>query len=426
MSEVAIQVEGLGKQYRIGQRERYHALRDVPGRLASGLGDGLRRLIGQGIQRPEQARQSREIWALKDVSFDVKRGEVVGVIGRNGAGKSTLLKILTRITDPTEGQVGIEGRVASLLEVGTGFHPELTGRENVFLNGAILGMSRAEIARKFDEIVAFAEVERFVDTPVKHYSSGMEMRLAFSVAAHLDPDILLVDEVLAVGDGAFQKKCIGKIGDVAAHGRTVLFVTHQMNQVRRLCSHAMWFSEGTLREMGTAEEVVGRYESTWASTALSSGLISDSTTSSATFVGWHLEQPGKPPGHAVLDHEPLIVHFQVKINRPLKHGTHQISLFSAEHQLLWTSAIHRIDLEPGHHALTYSLPSIPLRPGQYMWYARLDDDSGPLDISDLPPQLTIHTPLFTDPRDEYAGLLNFPYYFSIRTQGHLSEHFDVT
>src|SRR5262245_4112949 len=225
MSDVVIRAEGLGNRYLIGhqaERERYTALRDVIARGASGLVRSAADLI-RG--RPLVAGDTVEtFWALKDVSFEVQRGEVVGIIGRNGAGKSTLLKVLSRITEPSEGRVTIRGRVASLLEVGTGFHPELTGRENIYLNGAILGMTRAEIRRKFDEIVAFAEVERFLDTPVKRYSSGMYVRLAFAVAAHLEPEILVVDEVLAVGDAEFQRRCLGKMGEVARGGRTVLFV----------------------------------------------------------------------------------------------------------------------------------------------------------------------------------------------------------
>ena len=202
---------------------------------------------------------SESFWALRNVSFDVHEGDVLGIIGRNGAGKSTLLKILSRITEPSEGKVAFRGRVASLLEVGTGFHPELTGRENIFLNGAILGMSRAEIRQKFDEIVGFAEVERFLDTPVKHFSSGMYVRLAFAVAAHLDPEILIVDEVLAVGDAEFQNKCLAKMKDVAGHGRTVLFVTHNMDAVRRLCSVAMLLKAGRVQSVGPTEEIIESY-----------------------------------------------------------------------------------------------------------------------------------------------------------------------
>jgi len=258
MNDTAIYLEGLGKQYRIGSRqERYRTLRDsLVGAAAAPFRRVGRLLRGQagGGANPDET-----IWALKDVSLRIRPGETVGIIGRNGAGKSTLLKILSRITEPTEGHADIYGRVGSLLEVGTGFHPELTGRENIALNGAILGMRRREIARKFDEIVAFAEVERFIDTPVKHYSSGMYLRLAFAVAAHLEPEILLVDEVLAVGDAAFQKKCLGKMGDVAKEGRTVLFVSHSMSAILNLCRTACWLDVGRVRQYGAAAEVVQSY-----------------------------------------------------------------------------------------------------------------------------------------------------------------------
>lgn len=251
-----MQVEGLSKQYHIGsQQKRYDTLRDQISnaftnpwrRLSSVLRGGSTHLAGESM------------WALKDVSFDVKKGEVVGIIGRNGAGKSTLLKILSRITEPTSGRARINGRIASLLEVGTGFHPELTGRENIYLNGAILGMRRTEIERKFDEIIAFAEVEKFIDTPVKHYSSGMYLRLAFAVAAHLEPEILLVDEVLAVGDASFQKKCMGKMGGVAQQGRTVFLVSHNMSAITHLCNWVLWLDNGKLVDMGDTEEIVGKY-----------------------------------------------------------------------------------------------------------------------------------------------------------------------
>src|SRR5512144_1441105 len=232
----AIIAEGLGKRYQIGQsgRQAYSTLRDV-------LASGVRR--GSGSSKPES---TAEFWALRDVSFEVNQGDVIGIVGRNGAGKSTFLKLLSRITEPTTGRIKLRGRVASLLEVGTGFHPELTGRENIYLNGAILGMSRGEIARKFDEIVAFAEIDKFLDTPVKRYSSGMFVRLAFAVAAHLEPEVLIVDEVLAVGDADFQRKSLGKMSDVAKGGRTVLFVSHNLAAIRRLCSHAFLFESGKL------------------------------------------------------------------------------------------------------------------------------------------------------------------------------------
>jgi lipopolysaccharide transport system ATP-binding protein len=245
MSDIAIRCEGLSKQYRIGERASYHSLRDgiadtarAPFRLLRSAFKGTRSVAPSGLEA------ANTFWALNDLSFEIKRGEVVGIIGRNGAGKSTLLKILSRITAPTKGEVEIRGRVGSLLEVGTGFHPELSGRENIFLNGAILGMRKAEIAAKFDEIVAFAEIEKFIDTPVKRYSSGMYVRLAFAVAAHMEPEILLVDEVLAVGDAAFQKKCLGKMGDVAKGGRTILFVSHSMAAVTRLCRRGIVLDAG--------------------------------------------------------------------------------------------------------------------------------------------------------------------------------------
>ncbi len=258
MNDVVIRVENLSKQYHIGAvRQKYATLRDrltdmaiAPFRRAGKL------LRGQATGAAEL---DETIWALKDVSFQVKPGEVVGVIGRNGAGKSTLLKILSRITEPTTGYADIYGRVGSLLEVGTGFHPELTGRENVYLNGAILGMKRTEIDRKFDEIVAFSEIEKFIETPVKHYSSGMQVRLAFAVAAHLEPEILIIDEVLAVGDVAFQKKCLGKMENVAHAGRTVLFVSHNMSAIQTLCPRAILLQQGNIVLDGPSEEVVRDY-----------------------------------------------------------------------------------------------------------------------------------------------------------------------
>jgi len=256
MSDIAIRVENLSKQYRIGgPQARYKTIRES---LTEAVQAPFRRLAS--VVRGQSSAVSNEtIWALKDVSFEVKRGEVVGIIGRNGAGKSTLLKVLSRITEPTEGRAEIHGRVGSLLEVGTGFHPELTGRENITLNGAILGMKRAEIDRKFDEIVDFAEIEKFLDTPVKHYSSGMYVRLAFAVAAHLEPEILLVDEVLAVGDVAFQKKCLGKMGDVAREGRTVLFVSHNMAAIENLCARTILLEEGHSIRDGATKEAIAMY-----------------------------------------------------------------------------------------------------------------------------------------------------------------------
>ena len=276
MTDIAIRVENLSKEYHLGRAQAQHdTLRDA-------LVASVRRLG----RRPSRRDSDDDIlWALKDVSFEVQRGEVVGIIGRNGAGKSTLLKILSQITVPTRGRAELHGRVGSLLEVGTGFHPELTGRENIYLNGAILGMRRQEIARRFDEIVAFAEIERFLDTPVKRYSSGMYVRLAFAVAAHLEPEILLVDEVLAVGDAAFQKKCLGKMGEVATQGRTVLFVSHQLSMIQTLCETAILLREGHLYHQGPSSDVISNY--------LKFSAASDQVRSSVSF-------PDKPQQKAQL------------------------------------------------------------------------------------------------------------------------------
>jgi lipopolysaccharide transport system ATP-binding protein len=251
-----IKVESLGKRYELGHRENYRTFREALIRMASAPFRGAAtRFRGEG--RP--AAKGNHIWALQGVDFDVMPGEILGVIGRNGAGKSTLLKVLSRITEPTTGRVELFGRVGSLLEVGTGFHPELTGRENIFLNGAILGMRRVEIERKFGEIVAFAEVEKFLDTPVKRYSSGMYVRLAFAVAAYMDPEILLVDEVLAVGDAAFQKRCLGRMGDIAREGRTIVFISHNMASIESLCSSCLLINGGKVEAKGRPSEIIERY-----------------------------------------------------------------------------------------------------------------------------------------------------------------------
>jgi lipopolysaccharide transport system ATP-binding protein len=261
MSDTVIRVENLSKKYLLDHqqegRSNYKSVKESLPNAISSLGKKILNPRGERGFKPSQ----EEFWALKDVSFEIKQGDRVGIIGRNGAGKSTLLKVLSRITEPTSGRIGINGRIASLLEVGTGFHPELTGRENIFLNGAILGMSQVEIKRKFDEIVDFAEVEKFLDTPVKRYSSGMYVRLAFAVAAHLEPEILIVDEVLAVGDAQFQKKCLNKMGEVASEGRTILFVSHNVGAINALCSKAVYLANGKVKEAGKAENIITSYMS---------------------------------------------------------------------------------------------------------------------------------------------------------------------
>ena len=259
MNDIAIQVENLGKLYRVGQLQPYKTLRETLMNAVSAPARAVASAIQRQRSEARETRSDNTIWALKNASFEVKQGEAVGVIGRNGAGKTTLLKILTRITMPTEGYAMIRGRVGSLLEIGTGLHPELTGRENIYLMGSISGMRRAEIDRKFAEIVDFADIEKFLDTPLKRYSYGMQMRLGFSVAAHLEPEILLVDEVLAVGDVAFQKKCLGKMGDVARGGRTVLFVSHNMGAIENLCGRCILLEQGEIRNIGRTGDIINEY-----------------------------------------------------------------------------------------------------------------------------------------------------------------------
>lgn len=284
MDDVAIRIEGLGKQYKIGQRERYKTLRDSLISAFTAPFHSMRAALQSASVPTSRCADNDTIWALRDVSFEVLRGEVVGIIGRNGAGKSTLLKILSRITEPTEGCVKICGRVASMLEVGTGFHPELTGRENIFLNGSVLGMRRHEIHKKLDEIINFAGVENFIETPVKHYSTGMQMRLAFAVAAHLEAEVLLVDEVLAVGDAAFQKKCLAKMDEVSSdHGRTVLFVSHNLATMISLCSKAHWLDGGRLTLSGPADSVVNEY---WKATITQDGTFALDQRTDRAGTGW--------------------------------------------------------------------------------------------------------------------------------------------
>jgi lipopolysaccharide transport system ATP-binding protein len=352
--DVMIRAEGLGKKYIIGhqaERESYVALRDVIARNARNLWRTSADII-KG--RPSIAGDEvEEFWALRDISFQVERGEVVGIIGRNGAGKSTLLKILSRITEPTEGRVEIRGRVASLLEVGTGFHPELTGRENIYLNGAILGMTHAEIRRKFDEIVAFAEVDRFLDTPVKRYSSGMYVRLAFAVAAHLEPEILIIDEVLAVGDAAFQKKCLGKMGEVAGEGRTVLFVSHNMAAVRNLCQAGLYLENGRANGIKKLEATISEY--------VASGL--DQATSSASVATDECELSLSHLGNGVIrigGRSPFATrpNFTVGVTLLTLAGVDVLETGSADHRASSKLSSNEFEFE-------FRIPQDHLRPGEY-------------------------------------------------------------
>ena len=419
MGDIAIRVEGLSKRYQIGTtQEPYYTLRET---LTESLARPFQQLWrffspnGAGSPTPEAS----SIWALRDVSFEIKCGEVVGIIGSNGAGKSTLLKILSRITEPTEGRAKIHGRVGSLLEVGTGFHPELTGRENIYLNGAILGMKKAEIDRKFDEIVAFAEVEQFIDTPVKHYSSGMYLRLAFAVAAHLEPEILIVDEVLAVGDAAFQKKCLGKMGDVAKVGRTILFVSHQLNQIRRLCNRCLWLDEGCLRAYGPTVEVVSAYEATMFGVPDQErkGPGRASSGQAARFLQWSICDPSDTKSNVLQTMGPCTFSFVVELNKGIRNGAHGIALWNSDGQLMGGWAAYKLRLEEGIQELVFTLPGLPLRPGVYHWQVSLYEDGGLLDNWYCVPELIIATEPQTHPRDECSGILNVPCKFQIRPSG---------
>ena len=362
MSLPAIEVSGLAKRYVIEHESRHDSLRDTLHHAARKLWRRTR--WGTGFAR-------EEFWALRDVSFTVQPGEVVGIIGRNGAGKSTLLKILSRITEPTAGRVTLRGRVASLLAVGTGFHPDLTGRENIFLNGAILGMGRSEIRRKFDEIVAFAEVERFIDTPVKRYSSGMYVRLAFAVAAHLEPEILIVDEVLAVGDFAFQKKCLGKISAIASEeNRTVLLVSHNLGSVTGLCSKAIWLAEGRLRSIGPAAAVVSDYVRSQA----------EQTRSDYDFENWGGAERREArlivrslhinDGVPITHREPFRVRIQFRTRAPVEGVAFGLAFCTPEGTRL---ATYDSDIDGERRAypanyegwIDFLLAELPLGPGRY-------------------------------------------------------------
>lgn len=368
MSESVIRVENLGKKYIIGhqKRERYTALRDVIAHSAKSLGRQFLKPFDKRFTDPGL----EDFWALKDVSLEIKRGDRVGIIGRNGAGKSTLLKILSRITEPTTGRITIKGRVASLLEVGTGFHPELTGRENIYLNGAILGMSKAEIKRKFDEIVAFSEVEKFLDTPVKHYSSGMYVRLAFAVAAHLEPEILVVDEVLAVGDMAFQKKCLGKMEDVAKQGRTVLFVSHNMAAITNLCRSSIFLNKGQIIFTGSANEVVSKYLSSLTEHSGGEVLLSK-TSSPAYFTKVAILDNNNQPTETVDLTTGFRVYFEYDICRAIVGLEVSFILYDKQGAYIFYSSTFKNpnpinkDHQPGHYIAEVNVPANFLAPGIY-------------------------------------------------------------
>lgn len=366
MNDVVIRVENLGKRYRLGES---HGKLGVLGEALSG-GARLRRPGGQD----RASGNGETFWALRDVSFEVRRGEVMGIVGRNGAGKSTLLKILSRITEPSSGCVRVRGRVGSLLEVGTGFHPELTGRENIFLNGAILGMKRSEIERRFDEIVSFAEVERFIDTPVKRYSSGMYVRLAFAVAAHLEPEILLVDEVLAVGDFAFQKKCLSKMSDVASEGRTILFVSHNLAALNSLCQRCILLQAGQQIMEGSASGVVGAYLQTVTGSSSEQVWPDDDTAPGdhrARIGAVRIVDGGGQPQTQIRIEDPVVIEVDYRVRVPGTVLNVSISLFNQEDVYVLASP-STSDREwfkrphpPGFYRSRCTIPAAFLNEGRY-------------------------------------------------------------
>ena len=300
----------------------------------------------------------------------------------------------------------------SLLEVGTGFHPELTGRENAYLSGSILGMSKREIDRKFDEIVAFAEIEKFIDTPVKHYSSGMYVRLAFSVAAHLEPDILLVDEVLAVGDINFQKKCLGKMGEVAKGGRTVVLVSHQLNQIRRLCQRVAWVDAGSLRQSGKTHEVVSAYESAM-SRGESNARSKDRPMTKGRFVRWEISEPRQDEPHTLTSFGPVTFTFTLEVQDTVRKGTLGVALFNYDRQLMWARAVEGVDLGVGLHVCSYSFPMLPLKPGPYQWQVSFWEDSEMLDYWDCAPEMNIANGVYQHNLDEWNGVLSIESNFTV-------------
>jgi lipopolysaccharide transport system ATP-binding protein len=367
MPQPAIRVEGLGKKYKITHqtRGRYRTLRET---VMDAAAAPVRWLKG------ERGTSAEEFWALEDVSFEVQPGEVVGIIGRNGAGKSTLLKMLSRVTKPTKGRIELNGRVGSLLEVGTGFHPELTGRENVYLNGSILGMTRREIDRKFDEIVAFAEVERFLDTPVKRYSSGMYVRLGFAVAAHLEPEILIIDEVLAVGDAGFQRKCLAKLQERARDGQTVLLVSHQMATVRDLCGHVVWLANGGTRGVGDTKQIVDQYL-TESNTKTPTGTWVDLSSASRTGYGFAKYTAARCYGESI-EQAPVCdgaLHISVRILMA-EGASPDLRIFAHVLDQLHTRLIEvnsfderrAVHMPAGEWELTFSIAKLHLSPGTYI------------------------------------------------------------
>jgi lipopolysaccharide transport system ATP-binding protein len=412
-SEPALQIRGLAKRYRLGEMDVLHgSFREALTRLA---------------RSPFRRERREEIEALAGVSFDVEQGQVVGIIGRNGAGKTTLLKVLSGVTEPTAGEARVRGRVGSLLEVGTGFHPDLTGRENVFFNGAILGMKRREIIRKFDEIVAFAEVDRFIDTPVKRYSSGMQLRLAFAVAAHLEPEILIVDEVLAVGDAAFQRKCLGKMGEVSGHGRTVLLVSHNMSAVTALADRCLWLDAGQVKRIGEPSSVVAEYLSE-GHLALQPGIadlrdpslrhgVSKATLREILFESVRLVDGSGETTGIYFESEPMRIVLRLDSKIATRRLEVLVKCSTLDGSLVFTLMSGQLDVDvvPGPVEVEVEIPALPLRRGGYrldlyaLTSAPQDDLRGVIEFEVAGPRGEVD-----DPRRlrDYLGLVYVPHSWS--------------
>lgn len=422
MNQTAISVRSISKCYRLGTIGR-HTLVDEAKYLWYKLrGRDPHEYFSQVGFSATEARKvdagqrgNKEFWALKNVSFDVAPGEVVGVIGRNGAGKSTLLKILTRITEPTSGEAFIEGRVASLLEVGTGFHPELTGRENVYMNGTILGMKRREIAAKFDEIVAFSELEKFIDTPVKRYSSGMYVRLAFAVAAHLEPEILLIDEVLAVGDGQFQKKCLGKMQEISGHGRTIMFVSHNMGAISRMCSSTMLISDGSVSQFGPTKDVLEVYYQSMIQDRQGDG--DREFDGDIGFVRWSLNGFSEPK-HECFVGDAVTFSFFLCVKKKAKNVYFGVALSTTDDHLIWANTSEDcddgyVDLEPGQYEVEFALPSLPLRSGSYRLIVSANTIMGNCDIWHVDPSFSVLSKSRSSLSPRWQGMIDLESHFSI-------------
>ncbi len=415
MANIAIRANNLGKQYNIGGPQVQN--------------DTLSESITNTLKSPFQwfrKQPKTTFWALKDISFEINHGEVVGFIGENGAGKSTLLKVLSRITEPTVGCVEVYGRIGSLLEVGTGFHPELTGRENIHLNGAILGMKRAEINRKFDEIIAFADIEQFLDTPVKRYSSGMYIRLAFAIAAHLEPEILIVDEVLAVGDVAFQQKCLNKMGEVSQEGRTVLFVSHNMSAIQNLCGMSYLLKQGHIVEKGEASEVIDAYYQSTTGGNRSEVEIRDVPKGGIRFINWQISQNTLDDPYSCYSGQPCTLTFQLVVRRVVSRSEFGIALRAVDGTLVW--AMRNLDfngqrefLGPGLYEVNFIVPQFPLKSGYYQISVSVNDqEDGRLDQWHAKPKLQILPNHEADLPAKWRGILNIKGEFKLSQVDDLS------